>query len=61
MTYDDLAARIAKLTPEQRAQEVNFLEPYDSAALLGVSEVAVSDGSVETEDDPIPEGIVYLC
>jgi len=60
-TYDDLAADIAKLSPEQRRQPVQFLEPYDEPACLQVVSLAVSTAEVEVEDEVLlEEGDVYL-
>ena len=61
-TYDDLAADIADLTPEQRRQPVRLLEPYDDAACLAVVSLAVATARVEGGDDEVllDEGQVYL-
>ncbi len=59
-TYDDLAADIARLTPEQRKQPVRLLEPYDDPACLAVvslviatAKVAGSEGEVLFDEDDI--------
>ena len=61
-TYDDLAADIAKLTPEQRRQSVRFLEPYDEPACPSVASLAVATAQVTGDDDEVllREGEVYL-
>ena len=61
-TYNDLAADIAKLTPEQRRQPVRLLEPYDQAACLTAVSLAVSTAQTKDDDGELllDEGDVYL-
>jgi len=60
-TYDDLAADIAKLTPELRQQPVRVLEPYDQPACLSVVSLAVSTARKENDGVLLlDEGDVYF-
>ena len=72
MTFKELAEAIARLTPEQQAQEVYFLEPCDDPSLFSCSlDFATGplyetdydeDGeSFETENILVDEGNPYLA
>lgn len=62
-TWEELAADILRLTPEQRRQPVRFLEPYDEPAMLGGSQLIVSPDTLLGEDEEVlaEKGEVYVC
>ena len=61
-TWDDLAKAIEQLTPEQRAQEVRYLEGYDARAMLAVTDLLVADANFVPSDgeEEVLAGSVYM-
>lgn len=61
MTWNEIAARIAQMTPEERQKEPMFREPYDQFKLVPCTlHMALED--IEDEDgEIIKKGEWYLC
>ena len=60
-SYDDMAAEIASMPAELRAQPVRVLEPYDEPACLEPSGIDIADHDVEVDGEVVlKEGEVYL-
>jgi hypothetical protein len=60
-SWDHLAAEIASMPPELRAQPVRVMEPYDEPACLEPSGIDVCKENVEVDGEVVlKEGEVYL-
>ena len=57
MTWDNLADRIAQMNPEERKQDVRFIEPYDHPDIWEIHDVERATEDVESEHDD--EVVVY--
>ena len=51
MTWDDLANWIAQMNPEERKQDVRFIEPYDHPDIWTIQDVERATEDVESEHD----------
>ncbi len=55
MTWDELAKRILEMTDSERAQTVQYFEPWDDAA-----EIFAVDVMVAQENLSDPEGVIQI-
>ncbi len=62
MTYRELAAKIAALTPEQQDQQARFFEPYDNWTAFEIGGLSIVEGEPMTDenDDEFPIGTVFM-
>lgn len=63
MTWDELSAKIAKMSAKQRKQEVKFIERYDDDANIWFPSLLINEGDTITDPsgDRIKPNEFYLA
>lgn len=60
MNWDDLAAKIAAMTPEERKGPVRYAEPYDECVFHDCGLSKATDDMEDTDGNTINKGEYYL-